>query len=274
MGRLFATRWPHVFDGIDKRVGIVMPFFRSGSYLQEALESILQQQDAPSWQLYLVNDGSDQNDVEIAAAYSRQYPDKIQLLHHPGGRRRGISASRNLGIRTARNELIAFLDADDTWYPHKLRFQVGLLDRHASAKFTFGSALRWFSWNGGEDYQVPASVDGHKSDSLVPGDALLRTFLRDESLTPCTGSVLIRRSALQECGAFEDAFWGLYDDQVLYAKLCLSGNIYVSSQCLSRYRKHSQSCCGQAAAAGTADLERSRFLSWLEAYQQLTACVS
>lgn len=254
------------------RVGIILPFFRSVAYIREAIKSVLRQQDAPDWQLYLINDGSDESDVEIAASFCCKYPNRMQLLEHPGRRRRGISASRNLGLQCATEEFIAFLDADDIWYPHKLRTQVALLDRHANAIMTYGPALRWYSWDGGKDIHVPTLIERYGTDCLVPGVALLETFLLDEAQTPCTGSVLIRRTAVNECGLFENQFLGLYDDQVLYAKLCLSGVVFVSSDCVSRYRKHSQSCCSQAAANGTERLERVRFLAWLESYQELARC--
>lgn len=254
------------------QVGIVLPFFRAAAYIREAIESVLNQQNAPAWRLYLINDGSDEEDFEIAAAFCREYPDWMQMLQHSGCCRRGISASRNLGLQASREEFIAFLDADDVWFPHKLRTQVELLNEHADAILTFGSAQRWYSWNGGADIHIPAAVDGFGSNCLVPGTALLETFLRDEAQTPCTGSVLIRRQAFDRCGVFEDQFWGLYDDQVLYAKLCLSGDIYVSADCMSRYRKHSHSCCSQAAVNGTEEVERARFLSWLETYQEQYCC--
>ena len=252
----------------SERVSVVLPFFRARKYLAEAVESVLAQQDYTDWQLYLINDGSDEEDVAIATSFCRLHPDKIVLLEHPGRVRCGTSASRNLGIRSAEGDLIAFLDADDVWYPHKLRSQVAALDEHPGADMIYGPALRWYSWCGGVDEHVPAEVDGFGSDCLVPGSALLATFLRDESLTPCTGSVLIRRSALERCGYFEDQFRGLFDDQVLYAKLCLTGKIFVSSDCVSLYRKHSESFCHRAAADGSESAERERFLEWLRDFER------
>lgn len=245
----------------------MVPFYRAGKYIAEAIESVLSQQYT-DWRLYLINDGSDDSDVEIARRFTRMYPGAIELLEHPRRIRRGISASRNLGIRHAQGDLIAFLDADDTWYPHRLRAQVPILDSHPLVALIYGPALRWHSWNGGLDEEVSATVDGFGSDCIAPGPALLGTFLRDEAKTPCPSSVLIRRPALERVGCFEEQFRGLYDDQVLYAKLCMRGDIYVSSDCVSRYRIHSESCCGQAEASGVGSAARDSFLSWLREYRQ------
>jgi len=252
----------------QSRVSIVLPFYCAGRYLAEAIESILNQEGYSDWHLFLVNDGSEKPDVAIAKEFCSAFPERIVLLEHPDRQRHGISASRNLAISRAQSEFIAFLDADDSWYRHKLRSQIAALDRHPEAGMIYGPALRWRSWNGGSDVFVPASVDGFGSDCLVPGSALLATFLRDEALTPCIGSVIIRRATLLSVGCFEQQFWGLYDDQVLYAKLCDRARIWVSSDCVSRYRKHAQSCCGQAEALGSGLEMRAQFLDWLNQYQQ------
>ncbi len=248
-----------------------MPFLRAERYLAEAVDSVLAQKGYDDWRLYLINDGSDEGDVPLAKQLCRRYSPRITLLEHPDGRQHGSSASRNLGIRQSRGQYIAFLDADDVWYPHKLQSQVKLFDAMAEADMLYGSALRWWSWNGGEDVHVPSAVDGYGADCLVPGTAVLATFLRDEGLTPCTGSVLIRRSALERCGYFEDDFADLYDDQVLYSKLCLHGDVFVSSDCVSRYRQHANSSCARAHAGGKGVGERTRFLQWLGSYRRSRA---
>jgi glycosyltransferase involved in cell wall biosynthesis len=251
----------------SERVSIVVPFYRAELYIEEAIQSILSQQDYSNWRLYLIDDGSDERDTDIAARYAAQHPAQICLIRQPDGQRRGTSSARNLGIRRSSGELIAFLDADDVWFPHKLWSQVALIDKYPEASMLFGPALRWWSWMGGADVLVPTDIPGYGVDCLVPGDALLAHFLQDETRVPCTGSVMIRREALDRCGYFEDQFPGLYDDQVLYSKLCLNGSVYVSSDCVSRYRQHGKSCCGKAEAEGTAPVKRAHFLQWLTAYQ-------
>ena len=251
-----------------EKVSIIMPFFQAGAYLREAIESVLAQEGDVTSRLYLINDGSDQSDIQIARQFCCTYSEKVQLIEDSGGHTRGSSAARNLGIRCSKGDIIAFLDADDVWYPYTLRTQVSLLDANPAADMCYGSALRWYSWNGQRDFDVPCTVDGFGADQLVPGVAVLSTFLRDEALTPCTGSVAIRRSAYDASGGFEEQFRGLFDDQVLYAKLCLKGQVYVLSELLSKYRRHPESCCTQAAINGTDSVERRRFLEWLASYRK------
>jgi glycosyltransferase involved in cell wall biosynthesis len=256
-------------ESSTEAISIIMPFFRAGPYMQEAVESVLAQDCKVRWRLYLVNDGSTVEDLEIARRFCTAHPQIIKLIENHDSRRHGSSYARNLGIQYSAGELIAFLDADDVWYPYTLRTQIDLIQAHPAAVMSFGSALRWVSWDGAgqQDYDVDCAVDGFAPNNLVPGEAVLSTFLRDQSLTPCTGSVVIRRHALEAVGGFEEDFRGLFDDQVLYAKLCLLGNIYASSERFSKYRRHPKSCCSQAVMSGEEARERKRFLDWLAAYR-------
>jgi glycosyltransferase involved in cell wall biosynthesis len=268
-GQKADSRGLEMDNGQHEKVSVIMPFFRSAAYIRDAIESVLAQDSDVPWRLYLINDGSDQADVTIAREFCAANSGKIRLIGSPGSVHRGSSAARNLGIRSSAGSIIAFLDADDVWYPHTLRTQVALLDAHPRADMCYGSALRWCSWNGkDEDFDVSCTVDGFGVDRLVPGEAVLSTFLRDEWLTPCTGSVAIRRSAFLASGGFEEQFQGLFDDQVLYAKLCLGGQVYVTSQGLSKYRRHPDSCCSQAVARGIEPAERERFSEWLASYRK------
>ena len=250
------------------RVSIVLPFYRSGRFLREAINSILDQQGFDNWDLCLVNDGSDDYDVKIAAEFCRLHPAKIQLLHHSGNSHKGTSASRNLAIHNTSGEYVAFLDADDIWCNDKLKRQMKSLSACKTADMIYGAALRWHSWNGGIDVEVPVHVDGYGADCLVPGSAVLATFLRDESQTPCTGSVIIRRSAVEKAGYCEENFTCLYDDQVFYSKLCRFCQILASSDCVSFYRQHPDSCCRQAESQQLGASARSEFLRWLRQYEE------
>ena len=76
----------------------------------------------------LVDDGSNDASTAIAKDYEVQHPEKIRYLEHPGHINKGMSAARNLGLKQARGEYVAFLDADDVWTASKLADQIAILD--------------------------------------------------------------------------------------------------------------------------------------------------
>ena len=77
-----------------------------------------------NWEPLPADDGSRDARSEIAQRAAREHPRQIRYLEYRGHENRGVSASRNLGIRDARGAVIAFLGAVDVWFPHKLATQL------------------------------------------------------------------------------------------------------------------------------------------------------
>src|SRR5215207_5031419 len=103
-------------------VSVIVVFLNAEKFIEEALESVLAQ-TYDNWELLLVDDGSTDSSTEIALRYANRYSGRVRYVEHPWHQNRGASASRNLGIRHAKGEYIAFLDADDVWLAHKLEQQ-------------------------------------------------------------------------------------------------------------------------------------------------------
>ena len=103
-----------------------------------------------------------------------------------------------------------------------------------------------------------------------PPKLLRRLILMQDGHVPCTCSVLIRRSAIEFVGGFEEGF-RLYEDQALWVKLFLHYPTYVIPVCLSRYRQHPGSVSAAATERGLYNRmsmhpSRGLFLAWLAAY--------
>ena len=95
-------------------VSIIIPAYNVAPFIVSALESVFAQ-TVKDFEVIVVNDGSvDSLELETAIAPFR---DRIQYLVQEN---RGPSAARNAGIRRARGEFVAFLDADDSLLPHFL----------------------------------------------------------------------------------------------------------------------------------------------------------
>ncbi|HEX6386757.1 MAG TPA: glycosyltransferase [Anaerolineae bacterium] len=248
-------------------VSVIIIFLNAEQFLEEAIESIFAQSYG-NWELLLVNDGSTDGSTAIACEYARQYPGKVCYLEHEEQQNRGMSASRNLGIRHARGEYVAFLDSDDVWLPHKLAQQVAILDTRPEAAMVYGPTQWWYSWTGkpedsGRDFVLEAGVP---ANTLIQPPLLLARFLQMESISPCTCSVLLRREVVERVNGFEESFRGLYEDQAFFAKLCLAAPILVTDECVARYRQHTNSGSSIARKTGQRRAARLTFLKWLERY--------
>lgn len=248
-------------------VSVLTPVWNAARFLDETVASVVAQTHG-DWELLLADDGSTDESAEVAARWAEREPERIRFLAHPGRANLGTSATRNLALAHARGSYIALLDADDVWLPDHLEQQLAALRRHPSAGWIYGPTEEWFSWSGapedvGRD-AVPALGVPRERPLAAPGP--LAHWVRRAAPTPCTCSVVLRREAVQAVGGFEADFRGMYDDQVLYAKLCLSGSVVAGEACTSRYRRHPDSCYSTAKATGRATADRVAYLDWLGRY--------
>lgn len=92
---------------------IVIPLYNKENYIENTLKSVLNQ-TFTDFEVVLINDGSTDRSCEIVASFTDS---RVRLLHQTN---QGASAARNLGIQNAKASNIAFLDADDYWYPNHL----------------------------------------------------------------------------------------------------------------------------------------------------------
>jgi len=101
---------------------VVIIFYNQRRYVNRALRSALQQ-TYPNLDVVVVDDGSDEN-IEDAVA---QFDDpRIRFFRKENG---GPASARNLGIKEARGQYIAFLDGDDVFLPNKIECMVELLEQ-------------------------------------------------------------------------------------------------------------------------------------------------
>ncbi len=248
-------------------VSVVAIFLNAERFLEEAIGSVLGQTHA-RWELLLVDDGSTDGSGAIARRYAGADPDRVRYLEHPGHRNLGMSASRDLGLRHARGEYLALLDADDVWLPEKLERQVAILEAHPDVALLFGAPLYWFGWTGrpedaARDYVIDLKLG---TETVYPPPALLLPFLRRAAPTPCPSDVLVRRDAAVRVGGFEAHFTGMYEDQAFFSKLLLHAPAYASGQTWDRYRQHPESCYAVSKATGGREIARRYFLRWFRRY--------
>lgn len=247
-----------------------MIFLNARPFFAQAVQSVLDQ-TYRQWELLLVDDGSTDGTAELARDFAARFPDRVRYLHHPGHQNLGMSASRNLGIQESSGSMIGFLDADDVWLPEKLAVQTGILFSQPQAGMVCGPTEYWRSWTGRSTDRDSRREIASTSNCLLQHPRLVPLLPSQSSKTPATCSVLIRRQVFELTGGFEPRFRTLYEDQVFFAKVYLQVPVWVTDQCLDRYRQHPQSCCAQAEKSGTYhSIHQSQahydFLLWLEGY--------
>lgn len=165
-------------------VSVIIPVFNAAAFLGDALRSV-EMQSYRGLETIVVDDGSLDGSRVIAETMGA----KVLALSH-----RGVSAARNAGIQAASGDLVAFLDADDRWYPDKIALQLQQITRVPEAVACFGAA-------------VGLDVDTGRTWSLsvcLPQDALRALILRGPIVGPGGSTALVRRSPLLRAGGFDE----------------------------------------------------------------------
>ena len=263
-------------------VSVVMIFWNAATaspaspptaFMDEAIRSVLDQTLQPI-ELLLCDDGSEDAGTALARAWARREPDRVRYLEHPSHGHAGMSATRNLGLAAAQGRTLAFLDADDVWLPEHLARYWARLEQHPEAAAVCGRALDWHSWDEAGNADVWSELPW-PSGTVVSPPAMLTAVLRCGAYSTPVCSLLVRREVVEELGGSEDAFTGMYEDQVLLSKLYLTRTIVLEDSPTAWYRQHAGSSTARAIREGSyhpgaENPSREAFLRWLEHQQQLT----
>src|SRR5258708_6750848 len=113
----------------DQAVSVVIPTYNRADVIGRAVDSALAECSGAD-EIIVVDDGSADGTRQVLGAYGS----RIRYLAVP---RAGAGRARNIGIRAARNPLIAFLDSDDAWLPGKLQMQRSILAARPDVLFCF-----------------------------------------------------------------------------------------------------------------------------------------
>lgn len=199
---------------------VVIPVYNGARSIGRAVSSVLEQ-SFRRFEIVVVDDGSTDGTCETL----RPFLDRVRLIQQDNA---GPSAARNAGIRVARGEYIAFLDADDAWLPEKLEHLIGAMAQSPSAVLAFSDV-------------IPIDDNGHRlSDSLI-GRRFAHAPSMEEMLARWwpiyPSATIIKRSTVLTCGGFDEGFGRPgYEDPLLWLKVRERGAFAYVDQPLVLYR--------------------------------------
>jgi glycosyltransferase involved in cell wall biosynthesis len=201
-------------------VSVLVATYNSAKFLPATIDSVLAQTFS-DFELIVVDDGSTDDTASVLEGYR---DDRLKLIRQPN---LGASAALVMGLRSARGLLIALLDSDDLWQKHSLAAHVNVLHGRPDIDLTFS----WFQVV--DEAGVEIGLHSRRFEGKTSFRALLADFV-----IAATSNVIVRRSAIDDCGGIDPAFPRLYDlDLVLRVAHLRAGNIEVIPRDLMRYRR-------------------------------------
>jgi glycosyltransferase involved in cell wall biosynthesis len=199
-----------MLDNMSRRevpCAVIIPAHRASTFLAKALRSVAWQTVTPA-EIVIVDDGGN---GDITADIKQAGLGGNVVVHRTSGGT-GPSAARNFGISRTNQTHVAFLDADDIWYPGKLEAQWPLL----AADVALVGATFHYVTQGGRTLG-----DSDRGLSREEAEASLR---RADLLPVPTSSFLVRREHLEEIGGFPGRF-GSSEDLYVAARLMTIGGL-------------------------------------------------
>lgn len=211
---------PTLHQTLDRPlISIVVPAYQAEKYIAATIDSVLRQTYS-HFELIIVDDGCTDQTVQIIKSY---HDSRIKIVSQSN---QGLSAARNAGILAAKGEYVAFLDADDIWFPNKLEMDLSTVHR----------------------YQDPVCVvfSGHYcvDDNFrllnIPKcqtepDTTYNTLLRNGTVLP--SSLFIHKDILAAVGGFPTSDKTFFEDRAFYARLSGRFPCYPTGHRLILYRQ-------------------------------------
>lgn len=171
------------------RISIMIPTYNCGVFLGRAIDTALAQ-SYTDYEIIIIDDGSTDNTRDLVAGYGN----KVRYFHQPN---RGLSSARNLALSHATGEFVAYLDADDMWYPQKLESQVAFLDAHKECGLVHSEVSVI-----DEDDKILHTCFNQETGRLFPQGYCLNDLLQRCHIQILT--VLERRQCLDCAGIFDE----------------------------------------------------------------------
>jgi glycosyltransferase involved in cell wall biosynthesis len=207
----------------DNLVSVIMPSFRHGQYIKEAITSVLSQ-TYTNLELIIVDNFSDDETDSVIAEFNDKRL-KLFKFNNEGI----IAKARNHGVQQAQGSILAFIDTDDVWLEKKLTTQLPYLISNVD----YGAISTTFSPIGEVNYS-----NNHFS-SL--GDCKFKCFDLNTMIRTnyvMTSSLIMRKKDFDDLGGFDESqTFAFIEDWELWLRLVdKAGDICVLNQPLLQYR--------------------------------------
>ena len=198
-------------------VSVVIATYNMGRYLPDAVESVLAQ-SYPEVEVLIVDDGSTDDTPNIVRQW-QQHP-RVRLHRQVNS---GQAHAKNTGIRLGRGAFVAFLDADDLWFPDKLSSQMPLFEGRPEVGVVYSGHEKM------DDLGRPLPQEQTRLHrGRVSGPLLVENFVSFPT-------AVVRRACLEHYGAFDESL-GMGIDYELWLRLSAHCEFDFIAKATARYR--------------------------------------
>lgn len=220
------------------RIAAVLPAYNAAPFIGAALDSV-RAQTRPVDEIVVADDASRDDTAGAVATWSRAAGVAVRVVRlEVNG---GAGAARNAGFMATDADVVAMLDADDTWEPNMVASLAAGLEANPDAVLAFG--LREYVDDDGPRGEYQGFERLSRFVGTVPpgGQARLTTeqayLLNLDSGVSSVSAAIVRRQAALDCGLFDPAF-RTSQDREFVLRLSRTGPFVFVNAAVSNYRLH------------------------------------
>lgn len=211
-------------------ISVIIPLYNKENYIAKTIKSVLTQ-TFKDFELIIVDDGSDDNGLAIISAFSDK---RITIYSKKNG---GVSSARNFGIKKAKFDYIAFLDADDLWESSYLEEMVNLTKQYPKAS-VYASA---YKLQKGSEFNYKEQTLNLYNPQKVPS-ILVEDYCQaviKKQISCWTSTVIIKKSVLEKVGSFKENIQ-IGEDIDLWLRVGLKYNVAYTYKILAIHIEESE----------------------------------
>ncbi len=204
-------------DGIEREAGlvsIIMPSYNTASFIEETIQSVLNQ-TYTNWELIIVDDCSTDNTDEVLENIKDS-----RIRYFKNDKNSGAAVSRNKALREAKGQWIAYLDSDDLWMPEKLEKQIHFMETNGYA----------FSYTNYEEIDV----NGNKTGVSITGP---KKITKTGMFNYCWPGCLTVMFDANKIGLIQIEDIKKNNDYAMWLKVCRKADCFLLDETLGQYRK-------------------------------------
>lgn len=251
-------------------ISVIIPVYNAEKFVTNAVQSALQFDEV--FEVILVEDKSPDNALEVCKELTEKHP-SVKLFQHPDQQNHGAGASRNLGIKNASGDFIAFLDADDFYLPNRFDAEKELF-QNPEVDGVYGAiGVHYWSEKAKEQYfpvygdKLTTVYKRYPAEDVFPGLIGMRGSFGLFSIDALT----IRKSALEKMDALMKTDLKLHQDTDFLMRLAFYTKLYpgildqpVAVRGVHESNRISQVDSGKIKPASTRVLLWNHLKNWAE----------
>ncbi|MFD2727406.1 glycosyltransferase family 2 protein [Hyunsoonleella rubra] len=204
---------------MDFSVSVIIPAYNCERFIEKAIRSALSQPEV--FEVLVINDGSTDETLSILKKIEKSNK-KVKILHHKNGVNRGRSASRNLGIKRATGNFIAFLDADDYYLENRFLSDKKLFKLKREADGVYNAVGFYFYREASEEEKRTLTLNT-VSQTIEP-DMLFEALISGKYSHFHINGLTVKRSVFDRTGLFNEALV-VAEDTDMFWKMAITSRL-------------------------------------------------